>query len=131
MNKKLGNAAISNTIIFFITTILLIYLGIYLFNIMSVFVWYQKLNNIYEKYRLVVENYGNLTENEEKNLYSDLKAEGFELSKVKLDIPKDKKYYGDEVKFEIKYSVSINKLKLISKEEQVIDIKVGNSFIMV
>ena len=131
MNKKLGNAAISNTIIFFITTILLIYLGIYLFNIMSVFVWYQKLNNIYEKYRLVVESYGNLTENEEKNLYSDLKAEGFELSKVKLDIPKDKKYYGDEVKFEIKYSVSINKLKLISKEEQVIDIKVGNSFIMV
>ena len=98
---------------------------------MSVFVWYQKLNNIYEKYRLVVESYGNLTENEEKNLYSDLKAEGFELSKVKLDIPKDKKYYGDEVKFEIKYSVSINKLKLISKEEQVIDIKVGNSFIMV
>ena len=131
MNKKLGNAAISNTIIFFITTILLIYLGIYLFNIMSVFVWYQKLNNIYEKYRLIVESYGNLTENEEKNLYSDLKAEGFELSKVKLDIPKDKKYYGDEVKFEIKYSVSINKLKLISKEEQVIDIKVGNSFIMV
>ena len=131
MNKKLGNAAISNTIIFFITTILLIYLGIYLFNIMSVFVWYQKLNNIYEKYRLVVESYGNLTENEEKNLYSDLKAEGFELSKVKLDIPKDKKYYGDEAKFEIKYSVSINKLKLISKEEQVIDIKVGNSFIMV
>ncbi len=131
MNKKLGNAAISNTIIFFITTILLIYLGIYLFNIMSVFVWYQKLNNIYEKYRLVVESYGNLTENEEKNLYSDLKAEGFELSKVKLDIPKDKKYYGDEVKFEIKYSVSINKLKLVFKEEQVIDIKVGNSFIMV
>lgn len=131
MNKKLGNAAITNTIIFFITTILLIYLGIYLFNIMSVFVWYQKLNNIYEKYRLVVESYGNLTENEEKNLHSDLKAEGFELSKVKLDIPKDKKYYGDEVKFEIKYSVSINKLKLISKEEQVIDIKVGNSFIMV
>lgn len=131
MNKKLGNAAISNTIIFFITTILLIYLGIYLFNIMSVFVWYQKLNNIYEKYRLVVESYGNLTENEEKNLYYDLKAEGFELSKVKLDIPKDKKYYGDEVKFEIKYSVSINKLKLVFKEEQVIDIKVGNSFIMV
>lgn len=131
MNKKLGNAAISNTIIFFITTILLIYLGIYLFNIMSVFVWYQKLNNIYEKYRLVVESYGNLTANEEKNLYSDLKAEGFELSKVKLDIPKDKKYYGDEVKFEIKYSVSINKLKLVFKEEQVIDIKVGNSFIMV
>ncbi len=131
MNKKLGNAAISNTIIFFITTILLIYLGIYLFNIMSVFVWYQKLNNIYEKYRLVVESYGNLTENEEKNLYSDLKAEGFELSKVKLDIPKDKKYYGDEIKFEIKYSVSINKLKLVFKEEQVIDIKVGNSFIMV
>lgn len=131
MNKKVGNAAITNTIIFFITTILLIYLGIYLFNIMSVFVWYQKLNNIYEKYRLVVESYGNLTENEEKNLYSDLKAEGFELSKVKLDIPKDKKYYGDEVKFEIKYSVSINKLKLVFKEEQVIDIKVGNSFIMV
>lgn len=131
MNKKVGNAAITNTIIFFITTILLIYLGIYLFNIMSVFVWYQKLNNIYEKYRLVVESYGNLTANEEKNLYSDLKAEGFELSKVKLDIPKDKKYYGDEAKFEIKYSVSINKLKLISKEEQVIDIKVGNSFIMV
>lgn len=131
MNKKSGNAAISNTIIFFITTILLIYLSIYLFNIMSVFVWYQKLNNIYEKYRLIIESYGNLTEKEEKNLYSDLKAEGFETSKIEVDIPKDKKYYGDEVKFEIKYSVSINKLKLVFKEEQVIDIKVGNSFIMV
>ena len=131
MNKKVGNAAITNTIIFFITTILLIYLGIYLFNIMSVFVWYQKLNNIYEKYRLIIESYGNLTEKEEKNLYSDLKAEGFEPSKIEVDIPKDKKYYGDEVKFEIKYSVSINKLKLVFKEEQVIDIKVGNSFIMV
>lgn len=130
-NNKSGNAVVSNVIMFFVSIILLVYLGVYLFNIMSVFIWYQKLNYIYEKYRLIIESYGNLTEKEEERLYLDLKNEGFELAKIKLDMPRNKKYYGEEVKFEIKYSVTINKFKFIAKEEQIIDIKVGNSFIIV
>lgn len=113
--------AISSIIIFFVIVVLLIYICIYLFNIMSVFVWYQKLNNIYTKYRLIVESYGNLTDLEEDKLYQDLKEEGFEISKIEATIPKKEKYYGEKVEFEIKYSVTITKLKLLSKEQNTID----------
>lgn len=123
--------AISSIIIFFVIVVLLIYICIYLFNIMSVFVWYQKLNNIYTKYRLIVESYGNLTDLEEDKLYQDLKEEGFEISKIEATIPKKEKYYGEKVEFEIKYSVTITKLKLLSKEQNTIDIKVGNSFFVI
>lgn len=98
---------------------------------MSVFVWYQKLNSIYTKYRLIVESFGNLTNEEENELYHELKESGFEIDKVKVNVPKEEKYYGEEVEFEIKYSVTITKLKLLSKDLNTIEITAGNKFFVI
>lgn len=98
---------------------------------MSVFIWYQKLSSIYTKYRLIVESFGNLTNEEENELYQELKEAGFEIDKIKVNVPKEEKYYGEEVEFEIKYSVTITKLKLLSKELTTIDITVGNNFFVI
>ena len=72
------------------------------------FIWYQKLENVANKYVYIIEKYGYLTENEEKALYEDLEQDGFNTSLIELDCPKQYLDYGTMFKFEIKYKLYQN-----------------------
>ena len=101
MNNKDGNITI--TLTFAISLICLIIITVYIINMITPFIWYQKLENIANKYVYVIEKYGYLTENEEKKLYEDLEQHGFNVDLIEIDCPKQYLDYGTMFKFEIKY----------------------------
>lgn len=103
MNKKQGNITTSLTLI--VSLAFLLILTIYIINTITPFIWYQKLQNIANKYVYVIEKFGYLTGNEEKELYEELESEGFDTQNVVLDCPKTYLEYGTLFKFEIKYTL--------------------------
>ena len=106
MNRKRGDA--SQTLTLMISLGLLLILTIYILNLLTPFVWYQKLQNIANKYIYVVEKFGYLTDAEEKELYEELEKEGFNREDITLICPKQKLEYGTLFEFEICYNLKIS-----------------------
>ena len=104
MNKKQGNVTATITLI--ISLAFLLITAVYIINIITPFVWYQKLQAVAEKYVYIIERFGYLTDEEEQELYQELKQEGFEIDKIILDCPKSYLEYGTLFKFEITYNLS-------------------------
>ena len=103
MNKRKGNATTAITLT--ISFALLLVFTIYIINTILPFIWYQKLQAVVDKYVYVVEKFGYLTDSEEKELYKELEADGFDLQKIQLDCPKTYLEYGTLFKFEITYNL--------------------------
>lgn len=103
MNKKEGNATTAITLTASLAFLLI--LTIYIINTIIPFIWYQKLQAIANKYVYVIERYGYLTDSEEKELYKELKQDGFNLDNVTLECPKSYLDYGTLFKFEITYTL--------------------------
>lgn len=130
---KKGNSIVSIPIMLIISIFIIIYLGIYIINIIIPFIYHQKLNIICEKYMFVIEKFGYLT-NTEKNLLEDeIKDSGFDISKITIKLPDTSKTYGELITFEISYrlilkipDLSDGKYKL-KERETIICIK-KNSF---
>lgn len=104
MNKKSGNATTALTLM--ISLGFLLVLTIYIINTIIPFIWYQKLQAIANKYVYVVERFGYLTATEEKELYKELKEDGFNLANIQLECPKSYLSYGTLFKFEITYNLN-------------------------
>ena len=103
MNKKRGNIYTEITLV--ISIVVLIIITIYIINLITPFIWYEKLENIANKYVYVIEKYGFLTQDEENNFYNDLASEGFDTNLIEIDCPKSYLDYGTLFKFEIKYKL--------------------------
>lgn len=103
MNKKNGNVTTIITLI--ISLALLVVLTVYIINTIIPFVWYQKLQTVANKYIYVIEKFGYLTDSEEKELYEQLKQEGFKLENLQVEFPKTRLEYGTLFKFEITYNL--------------------------
>lgn len=104
MNKKKGNVTTAITLI--VSLVFLLILAIYIINTIIPFVWYQKLQAVADKYVYIIEKFGYLTDDEEKELYKELKEDGFALDRVTLDCPRSYLEYGTLFKFEITYNLS-------------------------
>ncbi len=94
------------TIIICLTVLLII--TIFVINTIIPFIWYQKLDNVANKYVYVIERFGYLTDKEEEQLEEDLKQEGFNIQNIEINCPKSKLDYGTLFKFEIKYTMHQN-----------------------
>ena len=124
----MGNVYISNIFITFVMFVFLMYSTSYFISILKVFVNYQSLENIISKYIFVLQNYGELTKEEELDLYKDLEKRGFNLEKVTINLPKNMKY-GELSEFYIKYTINLNKYFInLKKEEEQFDICVRKFF---
>lgn len=104
MNKKTGNVTTAITLIISLAFLLII--TIYIINTIIPFVWYQKLQAVADKYVYIIEKFGYLTDDEEKELYKELEEDGFDISKVTLKCPKSYLEYGTLFKFEITYNLA-------------------------
>ena len=112
-----------------IISVMLMYITVYLVDILMVFIKYQKLNNIATKYSYIIQEYGSLTSSEEENLYNDLKKEQFEVSNLVVDIPEESKTYGELVSFTIKYKIYINRFMFNkTSEDNIINLSVNKYF---
>jgi len=106
MKNKKGNTTVAITLL--ISLAFLLVLTIYIVNMITPFIWYQKLENISSKYIYVIERFGYLTQEEEDKLYEELKNDGFNVRNVVVDCPKQPLEYGTLFKFEIKYNMRQN-----------------------
>lgn len=105
MKNKKGN--ISQIFTLVVSLAILIITIVYIINMLTPFIWYQKLKNIADKYVYVVERFGYLTDIEREELYKDLSKEGFDMAKITLECPKEKLEYGQMFSFNLKYNLNI------------------------
>lgn len=80
---------------------------VYIINMLTPFIWYQKLQNIADKYLYIVERFGYLTEDEENELYKDLIGEGFDINNILVECPNKKLEYGKKFNFNITYKLKL------------------------
>ena len=102
MNKK-GNATTAITLI--VSLAFLLVLTVYIINLIVPFIWYQKLDNIANKYVYIIERFGYLTEDEANMLYEELTNAGFKTENIQTSYPTYRLGYGELFKFEIKYTI--------------------------
>lgn len=110
MNKKYfkkGDALVLTPMIVLFSVIIILILGMFFVNAIKPFIWYEKLNDIANKYMFVIEKFGYLTSKEKINLEKDLVNAGFDINKVIIEYPNSKKYYGEILEFVIKYNFEV------------------------
>lgn len=80
------------------------------------YIWYEKLSSTCIKYVFVIEEYGYLTKKEAQLLLDELKKQGFNEEKIKLDYTSQKVNYGDEIYLKINYKYEFD-LPIMGKQE--------------
>lgn len=106
MKNKRGNITQIFTLI--VALAILIITIMYVINMLTPFVWYQKLQNIADKYVYVIERFGYLTQNEKEELYKELKNEGFDINNISLECPSRNLEYGEMFRFNLTYKLKID-----------------------
>ena len=106
MKNKKGNITQIFTLI--VSLALLLTTIIYIISMLTPFIWYQKLQNIADKYVYIVERFGYLTEFEQEELYKELVSEGFDINNIVLECPNNKLEYGEMFKFNLTYKLRLD-----------------------
>lgn len=105
MKDKKGNITQLFTLI--VSLAILVITIVYILNMLTPFIWYQKLQNIADKYVYVVERFGYLTESENEELFKELIKEGFDINNIYLECPSKKLAYGEKFKFNLSYRLKL------------------------
>jgi len=117
MENKKGDVTGLFTLI--VSLAILVITIVYIVNMLTPFVWYQKLQNIADKYVYVVERFGYLTESEKEELYNELIKEGFDINNVSLECPSKRLEYGEKFNFNLTYRLKVeySLLKKLAERE--------------
>ncbi|MEG2348103.1 MAG: hypothetical protein RSB67_00455 [Clostridia bacterium] len=83
-------------------------------NLTLPFLWYQKLDSLCRKYMFVIEKYGYITDDEEKNLKNDLIEQGFKIQNIEILAPKESVEYGQMINFEVKYKINSRNVSVLN-----------------
>ena len=109
MNKKIflknsGSAIVTTPIIIAIGIMIDSLIIVLAVNIITPFIWYEKLSSTCIKYIYVMEEFGYLTKNEANNLKKELKNQGFDEQEVLIGYTATRVEYGSPIFLEIKYN---------------------------
>lgn len=105
---KKGSAIITTPIIIAIGIMIVSTLIVMAVNILTPYIWYEKLSSACIKYIFVMEEYGYLTKNEVIELKADLVSQGFNEDKLKLSYTSSRVMYGNPIFLKISYDYNIN-----------------------
>lgn len=116
MTKKINKILLRNNGSSMITTPIIIAIGIMIVsslivlavNIITPYIWYEKLSSACIKYIYVMEEFGYLTRNEVNNLKSELKKQGFNENELSIGYTATRVEYGSPIYLEIIYSYKTN-----------------------
>lgn len=103
INNKKGSSIITTPIIIAIGLMLVASLIVFAVNILTPYIWYEKLSSTCIKYVFVMEEYGYLTRVEKNNLVEDLKKQGFDETMLKLEYTSKKQNYGEPIYLRVNY----------------------------
>lgn len=109
MNKKMflknsGSAIVTTPIIIAIGIMIVSMIIVLAVNIITPFIWYEKLSSTCIKYIYVMEEFGYLTKNEANNLKKELKNQGFDEKELLIGYTATRVEYGSPLFLEIKYN---------------------------
>ncbi len=101
-NNK-GNSIITTPVIIAIGLLLVSSLIVFAVNILTPYIWYEKLSSTCIKYVFVMEEYGYLTSVEKLNLENEFKNQGFDISNLKILYTNKRQKYGEPIYLKINY----------------------------
>lgn len=102
--QQTGNAIITTPIIIAIGIMIVSSIIVLAVNIITPYIWYEKLSSTCIKYIYVMEEYGYLTKNEVNNLKAELKKQGFDENELSIGYTSTRVDYGNPIFLEIKYN---------------------------
>ena len=110
MKKKSnkGSAIITTPIIIAIGIMIVSTLIVFAVNILTPYIWYEKLSSTCLKYIFVMEEFGYLTNVEKENLLKDLENQGFSKEHLKLGYTSRRQNYGSPIFLKIDYSYTLD-----------------------
>ncbi len=101
--SRKGSTVITDVFILVISLLIMTITTMFMVNVLTPFIYYQKLQMTSQKYMYIIEKYGSLTNVEVGQMYDELKKQGFQRDKLKIIVPKSSVSYGDEIIFEVEY----------------------------
>lgn len=101
-NRK-GTTIITDTFVLVVSILIITITTIAMVNILTPFIYYQKLQMTAQKYMYIIEQYGTLTNLEVSQMYEELEKQGFDRDKLEIFAPNELASYGEEIMFEVKY----------------------------
>ena len=113
LNK--GSTIITTPLIIAIGLILVASLIVFAVNILTPYIWYEKLSSTCIKYVFVMEEYGYLTRTEKNRLVDDLKKQGFNENELKLEYTTKKQKYGEPIYLKVNYNFKLD-LPVVGKK---------------
>ena len=122
INKR-GETLIAVVFVTFVCIMITVYIFYYLFNIINVFICYEKLNNIALKYMFILERFGYIT----AEMVNDLTLNGFDEENITINVPTLKSKFGEKLELSIEYKFRLDSIivnDVFSKETEYINLKV-------
>ena len=104
MNSQSGSSIITTPIIIAIGMMLVASLIVLAVNILTPYLWYEKLSSTCIKYVFVMEEYGYLTKQEKLNLLSELEKQGFKKDEIKINCTSSVQPYGNKIYLNVLYN---------------------------
>ena len=121
MKSSRGSTILTTPVIIALGIIMVSILVLMIVEIITPYMWYEKLSSASIKYIYVMEEFGYLTCKEASLLKEDLINQGFESEKIGLKYTNNKVKYGEPISLEITYDYD---LELPFLESQIIEMKV-------
>lgn len=121
MKSSRGSTILTTPVIIALGIIMVSILVLMIVEIITPYMWYEKLSSASIKYIYVMEEFGYLTGKEASLLKEDLINQGFESDKIELKYTNNKVKYGEPISLEITYDYN---LELPFMESQIIEMKV-------
>ena len=106
-NNK-GSSILTTPIIIAVGLIMVSSLIVFAVNILTPYIWYEKLSATCIKYVFVMEEYGYLTNVEKGNLLKDLSNQGFDENKLKISYTSKRQNYGSPIYLKIDYNYQLD-----------------------
>ncbi len=115
MKNKKGSAILTTPIIIAIGIMFVAGLIVIAVEIITPYIWYERLSSTCIKYVFVMEEYGYLTKQEVNNLKSELIGYGFDEDKLKIKYTSSRVSYGNPIFLSTEYDYRIDFPLLESK----------------
>ncbi len=121
LKKNRGSEVITTPLVIAIGLMLLAILIVFCVNVLTPYIWYEKLSSTCLKYVFVMEEYGYLTNVEKNNLIKDLQNQGFDTKQLTIQSTSKRQTYGSPIYLNARYVYKM-KLPLIGNKNVVMDI---------
>ena len=107
INNKKGNTIITTPLVIALGIVIVSTLIVFSVNILSPYIWYEKLSSTCIKYTFVMEEYGYLTNVEKNNLMAELRNQGFDTSMITINCTTRRQNYGSPIYLRINYAYKL------------------------